>query len=547
MDAFHNLLREAQNPTRGSATSSSLPSANTLSQALQAQAMSMTQSLGGEGMNLPMGMSLPLPMGNLPGSNSLAPLGRLNPMMGSSPLFPNLTTPSMSLPMPSASSSLTPLASASTTASASASPVSTTASTTATKAAKPAATTASKKRKAPPAATPANNDKDSDGENEQPTEYEDPKAKRRAQIAKAARKHRQRQKDELIALRSKVKDLKEQIEVLQSSEPSEHNTELGWKQEAEQHAEIRARVDQENEFLRKTLMEQMKFIQRLQDYFAKQPLLNMPSLDLILNSTSSSATASTLSSTIASSSSTLQLQSTSFQDQQLSLANEAMLNADKQLQACEIAFRAPKNPTMTYFGLQVQYDLTKDEMAIFFRHQLYNCSAKKVIDDIWDCVGDSAFEKKFPFVDSVEQLEELDSNSRYFRRVVTLTVSNDNSQSGGTVKEEGLFVIQKRENPDGSIYVICKSVNNDPSHPQTPGMIRRNQVTTVSLRDFADATGNGCSMLWSARVYVDKDADERTKNVNIPDIILKNLFEIAPVFVKGVVDKARASATVPLR
>lgn len=62
---------------------------------------------------------------------------------------------------------------------------------------------------------------------------------------------------------------------MQSSEPSEHNTELGWKREAEQHAEIRARVDQENEFLRRTLTEQMKFIQRLQDYFTKQPLLNV--------------------------------------------------------------------------------------------------------------------------------------------------------------------------------------------------------------------------------------------------------------------------------
>ncbi|KDO16235.1 hypothetical protein SPRG_18229, partial [Saprolegnia parasitica CBS 223.65] len=62
----------------------------------------------------------------------------------------------------------------------------------------------------------------------------------------------------------------------------EHDTETGWKQEAEQHAEIRARVDQENEFLRKTLMEQMKFIQRLQDYFTKQPLLNAPSLNKML-------------------------------------------------------------------------------------------------------------------------------------------------------------------------------------------------------------------------------------------------------------------------
>jgi hypothetical protein len=46
-------------------------------------------------------------------------------------------------------------------------------------------------------------------------------------------------------------------------------------------------------------------------------------------------------------------------------------------------------------------------------------------------------------------------------------------------------------------------------------------------------------MLWSAKVLVDKEADERSKAANIPDIILKNLFEITPVYVKAVVDRAR--------
>lgn len=272
MDALHNLLREATNPrnnangnaSRGlaTATNSSMAASNGLS----SMSMGMVPPQGAmNGMGMPMGMNLPMPM-----SNGLAPIHRMNPLMAAnSQMFPSLGgaqngSAGMGLPVPpSAQLALS-----------GASPVQASAAKETGKATKAAAT---KKRKAPSAPSSTIDENESGDDDKQPEEYEDPKAKRRAQIAKAARKHRQRQKDELVALRAKVKDLKEQIEVLQSSEPSEHNTELGWKQEAEQHAEIRARVDQENEFLRKTLMEQMKFIQRLQDYFTKQPLLNVRS------------------------------------------------------------------------------------------------------------------------------------------------------------------------------------------------------------------------------------------------------------------------------
>ena len=63
------------------------------------------------------------------------------------------------------------------------------------------------------------------------------------------------------------------------------------------------------------------------------------------------------------------------------------------------------------------------------------------------------------------------------------------------------------------------------------------------LKNFNDSTGQGCLLLWSVKVQLNKDPEERAKNCNIPDIILKNLFEVAPVFVKGVVDRARG--TVP--
>lgn len=286
MDAFHNLLREATNPRNASAAASSngLPANGSLTQALQSagggagMGMNPGMAMNG-GTGLPMGMSLPMGMTTMSAANgSLAPIHRMSPLMGAgSPMFPSLNgTGGMIMP------GMTPPVTATTSAAASSAASTTTAASSAKE--KPAKTN-TKKRKAPAttasAASSNNGDGGSSEEGKQPEEYLDPKAKRRAQIAKAARKHRQRQKDELIALRAKVKDLKEQIEVLQSSEPSEHNTELGWKQEAEQHAEIRARVDQENEFLRKTLMEQMKFIQRLQDYFTKQPLLNVCALVIL--------------------------------------------------------------------------------------------------------------------------------------------------------------------------------------------------------------------------------------------------------------------------
>ncbi|GMF65621.1 unnamed protein product [Phytophthora lilii] len=474
MDAFHNLLREATNPRNGGAGSSPLPTPGSLTQALQnaggGHAMGMTPSqLGGaagNAMGLPLGMSMPLSMPGLqPGANNgLAPIhgGRMNPLMAAnSSMFPGLGgagAPTSMMGAPSAA-----MATATTAAAAPAAP-----------AAKEKKTT-TKKRKAP--SSSADGESGEDGR-KQPEEYEDPKAKRRAQIAKAARKHRQRQKDELIALRAKVKDLKEQIEVLQSSEPSEHNTELGWKQEAEQHAEIRARVDQENEFLRKTLMEQMKFIQRLQDYFTKQPLLNMPSLDMILNSSSSaSTTPAALSNTISAAPSVLQLQSGSFRDRLIELANESMASADKQLTACETAFRNPKTSTMTYFGLQVQYEMGKNEMGIFFRHHLYGCNASVVMNDLWSVVGDVTFEKSFAFTETAEVLEEVDPDTKYIRRVVNLTMSSDAAVGGGMMKEESLTINQKRDNSDGSSTMISRSVLDDPSHPKAADHLRRNATT----------------------------------------------------------------------
>lgn len=214
----------------------------------------------------------------------------------------------------------------------------------------------------------------------------------------------------------------------------------------------------------------------------------MPSLDLILNASGSATTTpAALSNTITTSASSassspapstaLQIASSSFQDQLRRLSNDAMSGADKALLDCENAFRNPKNPTMTYFGLEVQYEMSKTEMGIFFRHHIYNCDASAVVEDIWDCVGNIAFEKKFPFMESVDILDKMDHTTKYIRRVVNLTMGSEGGQANGSIKEESLVVVQKRENPDGSIYFIARSVKNDPNHPQSPDMIRRNQTT----------------------------------------------------------------------
>lgn len=82
----------------------------------------------------------------------------------------------------------------------------------------------------------------------------------------------------------------------------------------------------------------------------------------------------------------------------------------------------------------------------------------------------------------MQLLEQVDGATKYVRRVVHLTISNDAAHSGGTMKEESLTVNQKRENPDGSIFFISRSVQNDPSHVKAHDHIRRNQTTAYVAR-----------------------------------------------------------------
>lgn len=174
---------------------------------------------------------------------------------------------------------------------------------------------------------------------------------------------------------------------------------------------------------------------------------------------------------------------------------------------------------MTYFGLQVQYEMNKDEMGIFFRHHLYNCDAKVVMEDLWECIGDATFEKNFPFMESSEVslyalrdslwsaedsadsvccfqlLEDIDSNTKYVRRVENLTISND-AHSGGTIKEESLTVNQKQENADGSVFYISRTVRDDPTHPKSSDHIRRNKTTACVTCSHVPFNWQACTYIW---------------------------------------------------
>ncbi|OQS05446.1 hypothetical protein THRCLA_02425 [Thraustotheca clavata] len=405
---------------------------------------------------------------------------------------------------------------------------------------------ASKKRKAPASDTQSNPDapdspSSGTGTATAADSEEMRKARRREQIAKAARKHRQRQKDELVALREKVKDLKEQIEVLQSSEPSEHDTESGWKQEAEQHAEIRARVDQENEFLRKTLMEQMKFIQRLQDYFTKQPLLNAPSLNKMLTTTPTTSMtpppAPALMPPPSMPSSFFQLPTVSFRDSLIKLADEAVNVCMESVQYGEQLFKQPKVANMSYLGVTVQYEMNKDNIHIFLRHVLPGANYMSVSDRVWDLLTCKNFNQDFPFTESYEVLDAIDNDTKYIRAILNLTLPNPDKNGSTKVKAERLHVV-KRRSMANCAYIASRSVNDDPSWPQTPSFIRRHQNIGIMLRECTEEGRSSTEIMWCIKVHLDQHTDSSIA-ANAPDTILRNLFEVTPPFFKAVLDRVQ--------
>jgi len=109
----------------------------------------------------------------------------------------------------------------------------------------------------------------------------DRKAKRRAQVAVSARRHRSRKKHELLDLRKQVTDLTEQLHSLRSKHKLlQPGGEIEEYTLAQQHK--RRQAEKENEQLRRALVMQRRFFLSMRSFVLNSPVtnaeLNMASL-----------------------------------------------------------------------------------------------------------------------------------------------------------------------------------------------------------------------------------------------------------------------------
>ncbi|ETW00447.1 hypothetical protein H310_07072 [Aphanomyces invadans] len=105
------------------------------------------------------------------------------------------------------------------------------------------------------------------------------KVRRREQIARSARRHRSKQKEELGALRHQVLVLQTDLERLRATHKSVHpngNDFTEWEEKALAQRRKRKKAEDDNEFLRAKLKEQSICTERVRDMWIKSPLLTFP-------------------------------------------------------------------------------------------------------------------------------------------------------------------------------------------------------------------------------------------------------------------------------
>ncbi|KAH9097359.1 hypothetical protein LEN26_017085 [Aphanomyces euteiches] len=100
-----------------------------------------------------------------------------------------------------------------------------------------------------------------------------PDMKRKMQLAKASKKHRTRQKDELNLLRNVVSKMESQLEMLKQVKAVEGEHGSQWEQLARSQYLERQRAYQENAKLKRALEDQIKFAQALETLVRKKPKL----------------------------------------------------------------------------------------------------------------------------------------------------------------------------------------------------------------------------------------------------------------------------------
>ncbi|KAF0687090.1 Aste57867_21171 [Aphanomyces stellatus] len=101
------------------------------------------------------------------------------------------------------------------------------------------------------------------------------KVRRREQIARSARRHRSKQKEELVTLRHQVYHLQTEMETLRAQHKSVHpegNDFTEWEEKRRK----RKKAEDENEVLRTLMKDQSIFTERVRDLWIKSPLLTFP-------------------------------------------------------------------------------------------------------------------------------------------------------------------------------------------------------------------------------------------------------------------------------
>ncbi|OQS03105.1 hypothetical protein THRCLA_04579, partial [Thraustotheca clavata] len=136
-----------------------------------------------------------------------------------------------------------------------------------------------------PAPEPVAQEDEEDEEIEDEDEHK--KSRRREQIARSARRHRSKQKEELVSLRQQVYLLQGEMEALRRIHKTTHpegNDFTEWEEKALAQRRKRKKAEDENGVLRGLLQDQATFTETIRDMWIKSPLITQfPMAPSILN------------------------------------------------------------------------------------------------------------------------------------------------------------------------------------------------------------------------------------------------------------------------
>ncbi|OQR83275.1 hypothetical protein ACHHYP_14901 [Achlya hypogyna] len=127
-----------------------------------------------------------------------------------------------------------------------------------------------------PEPAPSRDEEDAVDEVDEEDEDEHKKSRRREQIARSARRHRSKQKEELVSLRQQVYLLQGEMEALRMKHKTAHpegNDFTEWEEKALAQRRKRKKAEDENGMLRGLLHDQATFTETVRDMWIKSPLI----------------------------------------------------------------------------------------------------------------------------------------------------------------------------------------------------------------------------------------------------------------------------------